>query len=87
MGHMDGRRVDGRAIRALRIQQGHRIVDFSKLAKVSVRYLKEIEGPVHRPNEPGRQPSTVVVNRIAAALGVSIDDFTTADDEDTADVA
>lgn len=84
---MDGRYVDGRAIRALRIQQGHRITDLAERADVSVRYLKEIEGPVSRPTEPGRQPSVIVVNRIARALGVDIDEFSHVADDDTADVA
>lgn len=87
MGRMRGRHVDGRAIRALREKQGVRQVQFAELANISPRYLKEVEGRVNQPDAPTRQPSAVVVHRIANALGVDIDEFTTPTDEDSAAVA
>ena len=77
---MEGRHVDGRAIRALREQQGYRQVEFADKANVSIRYLKYIEGLVSRPHELTRQPSIVVVYRIARALDVDIDAFSTPTD-------
>lgn len=78
---MEGRHVDGRAIRTLREKQGLFKTELAKKAGISVRYLKDIEGLVGRPNEPTRQPSAVVATRIALALGVDIHEFSSDRDE------
>lgn len=66
---MDGYRVDGDKLRALREKHGVHRRQLHLQAKVSLAYLKEIEGPQQR------QPSVVIVNRISNALGVEFTEF------------
>ncbi|WP_130291701.1 helix-turn-helix domain-containing protein [Pseudonocardia sediminis] len=77
IGHMRGRHVDGRAIRALRERQGMRISELARQANISVRYLQHIEGPVSRPHADTLQPSAIVANRIARVLRVELEEFST----------
>lgn len=82
MSHMDGYRVNGAKLRALREQHGVHRAELHRDANVSLAYLKEIEGPQQR------QPSVVIVNRICRALGVDKSEFCDpAEDDESADVA
>lgn len=62
---MDGRKVLGRRIREIRESRMMSLVDLSARSGVSYSYLKDIE-------TGGRQPSGVIVHRIAEALQVDI---------------
>jgi transcriptional regulator with XRE-family HTH domain len=65
---MPNRRADGRRVRELREQAGLRQLELAARARCSAYYLREIEH--------GRaNPSNVMLYRLAAALGVTIDDF------------
>lgn len=77
---MDGYRVDGAKLRALREKHGFHRRELHAKARVSLAYLKDIEGPAQR------QPSVVIVNRICNALGVEFTEFCERLD-DEADVA
>lgn len=81
MGRMDGYRVNGAKLRALREKHGVHRRQLHLKANVSLAYLKDIEGPTQR------QPSVVIVNRICNALGVDKSEFCEPTDEDSADVA
>jgi transcriptional regulator with XRE-family HTH domain len=65
---MDGYRVDGPRLRALRERHGVYRTELAEKADVSLSYLKYIEAGY-------RQPSVVVVYRIANNLGVDITEF------------
>ena len=78
---MDGYRVDGAKLRALREKHGVHRQELHRKANVSLAYLKEIEGPAQR------QPSAVIVNRLCNALGVELTEFCDDEDDDTAGAA
>ena len=63
------RKIHGPAVRAIRVAQGVRHGELAQRARVNPGYLTLIE-------QGKRQPSQVVISRIAAALGLALDDVT-----------
>ncbi|MEH7076824.1 helix-turn-helix domain-containing protein [Neobacillus drentensis] len=59
----------GKIIHEIRKQKGLTLSELAKRAKVSKSYLSNIERNLNQ------NPSIQVVNRIAAVLGVELDDF------------
>lgn len=66
---MDGRKVLGRRIREIRESRKMSLLDLARSSGVSYSYLKYIE-------TSGRQPSGVIVHKIADALQVDIREIT-----------
>lgn len=66
---MQGRVVHGATLRDLRERAGLRRTELAREAQVSLAWLKYVE-------LEGRQPSGRIVYKLARALSVDIDEFT-----------
>lgn len=67
---MHGRHVSGESLRDIRERQGLFRAELARRSGVSLAWIKYIE-------LDGRQPSGIVVYKLAKALKVDIDAFTT----------
>ncbi|SDE02223.1 helix-turn-helix domain-containing protein [Actinokineospora iranica] len=62
------REVLGRSLRAIREEQGGRLVDIAKRAGISPQYLSEIE-------RGRKEPSSEMIAAVTGALGVDLADL------------
>lgn len=66
---MEQRRLNGTAVRVIRMSRGVRAVDLAASARIDPGYLTKLE-------QGKRQPSPEVLKRLTAALDVPLDAIT-----------